>query len=570
MSWRFLSSGNKTKYFIAGLTVFLVAIVTVVFSLAQTTEKAAAPAADHRPPKPSKEDLEAGKTIYFTKCVWCHGEKGDGQGFSANRLFPRPRNFNPGTFKIRQTASGELPLEEDLLLTVRNGLPGSAMPPWDGILSETEQKEVERFVRTTFVIDRKFDDPDETFTMIDYGKQVSSSKESIAKGREVFMDKAKCVQCHGNDGRGDGNLTQKDEFGDPIFPADLHKCWNFRGNRRDPYNPRNVFREVSTGLNGTPMPSFADILTPEDRWNVANFIISLCPKRPIDPLTSKPLINFVLGSYFVNGDLPTDAKDPRWNEHEPNFVGMGTQIIHKPRHFDRTIDNVWVRSLYNKKEIAFLLEWDDRTKSLGSGPPPTNIQEVPGTVAVSRVVPNVYNDAIALEFPTRWKELVPPEKPRFIFGGDPEKLTRGEKSTDITKSVDLWKWEADGTVKAFTGQGWDDLTERSESGPRIKAEGATFSNGKWSLVLKRSLTTDDDKDVQFAIGQYIPIDYFAWDGSNGETGLKMGLATWSYMILEPPLPRTAFVYPLLAGGLVVGVEFWIYTKFRNNKSNRKK
>jgi hypothetical protein len=47
---------------------------------------------------------------------------------------------------------------------------------------------------------------------------------------------------------------------------------------------------------------------------------------------------------------------------------------------------------------------------------------------------------------------VVPEKPRFIFGGDPVKLTRGEKSTDIKKSVDLWKWEADGTVNAFTGQ----------------------------------------------------------------------------------------------------------------------
>ena len=445
------------------------------------------------------------------------------------------------------------------------------MPPWDGILSETEQKQVEGFVRTNLVIDRKFDDPDETFTKIDYGKQVASSKESIDKGREVFMTKGKCVQCHGNEGRGDGNLTQSDEFGDPIFPADLHKCWNLRGNRRDSYNPRNIFREVSTGLNGTPMPSFADILTPEDRWNVANFVISLCPKRPIDPLTNKPLINFVVGSKFVEGELPTDAKDPKWNTGDPNYIGMGSQIIHKPRHFTRTIDNIWVKSLYNKKEVAFLFEWDDRTKSLGSGPPPAEIQEVPGSEIIARVKPQVYNDAIAVEFPTRWKELTVPEKPRFIFGGDPNKLTRGEKSTDITKSVDLWKWEDDGTVKAYTGQGWNDLTLRPVSSQRIKAEGATFQDGKWSLILKRSLTTDDkENDVQFEIGRYIPIAYFAWDGSNGETDLKMGLSTWSYFILEPPMPRTAFVYPPIAAVLVVGIEFWIYTKFRNNKSNRKK
>jgi hypothetical protein len=57
---------------------------------------------------------------------------------------------------------------------------------------------------------------------------------------------------------------------------------------------------------------------------------------------------------------------------------------------------------------------------------------------------------------------------------------------------------------------------------------------------------------------------------NGETGIKMALSTWSYMILEPPLPRTAYVYPPIAAVLVIGVEFWIYTKFRNNRNGRKK
>ncbi len=566
-----MMSGPKTKFLIAGLTVFLVAVPTVVLTLAQTKEKTAAPVPANQPPKPSEEDLKAGEKIYFRKCVWCHGEKGDGAGFSSNRLFPRPRNFNPGTFKIRQTASGELPIEQDLLDTVKNGLPGSAMPPWDGILTETEQKQVERFVRTKLVIDRKFDDPDETFTVIDYGKQVSSSKESIEKGREVFMKKGKCVECHGVDARGDGNLTQKDEFGDPIRPANLHKCWNLRGNRRDPYNPRNIFREVSTGLNGTPMPSFVDVLTPEDRWNVANFVISLCPKQPIDPLTNKPAIKFVIGSRFVEGEIPADINDPKWKERDPNYIGMGSQIIHKPRHFTRQIDEIWVRSLYNKKEVAFLFEWDDRTKSLASGPPPAEVKEIPGTVTVAQLTPEVYNDAIAVEFPTHWQDLVVPEKPRFVFGGDSVKLTRGEKSTDIKKSVDLWKWEADGTVKVFTGQGPHDLTPRPASSERLKAEGATFANGKWSLILKRSLTTEDkENDVQFDVGKYIPIAFFAWDGSNGETDIKMGLSTWSYMILEPPLPRTAYVYPPIAAVLVVGIEFWIYTKFRNNKNSRKR
>ena len=91
-------------------------------------------------PEPPADVIEAGKRVYFTKCVWCHGVDGAGDGPGADRLWPRPRNFNQGTFKIRHTASGELPLynynerspdsgKNDLLDTVTHGLPGSAMPP---------------------------------------------------------------------------------------------------------------------------------------------------------------------------------------------------------------------------------------------------------------------------------------------------------------------------------------------------------------------------------------------------------------------------------------------------------
>ena len=56
--------------------------------------------------------LELGKKVYFKRCVWCHGIEGEGDGPSADRLFTRPRNFIQGTFKIRTTDSGELPMDE--------------------------------------------------------------------------------------------------------------------------------------------------------------------------------------------------------------------------------------------------------------------------------------------------------------------------------------------------------------------------------------------------------------------------------------------------------------------------
>ena len=108
------------------------------------------------------------------------GSMARAMGPAADRLWPRPRNFNQGTFKIRHTASGELPLfdskkpvpgQNDLFETVTHGLPGSAMPSWEGILTEEQRLQVLSFVTTQLVKDRKFTD-----------KQ-SESQTDVADGR---------------------------------------------------------------------------------------------------------------------------------------------------------------------------------------------------------------------------------------------------------------------------------------------------------------------------------------------------------------------------------------------------
>ncbi|MBI5197327.1 MAG: c-type cytochrome [Nitrospirae bacterium] len=505
--------------------------------------------------KPSEADLKAGEKVYFRKCVWCHGETGAGNGPGADRLWPRPRSFNEGTFKVRSTATGELPIEQDLIDTITNGLPGSAMPPWDRILSATEIKHVAAFVRTKLITDRDyFDAENEPFHLINFGKEVASSEESIKKGREIFTSgKAKCAECHGEEGRGDGNKTQKDEWGFPIMPADLHKCWNFRGSRRDPYSPRNIVREITTGLNGTPMPSFAEQLNNEDRWHIANFVNSLCPKLDIDPLTDKPKISFVLKSRYHKGEIPNNFDDQAWKEIAPIYVGLAGQIIHKPRNFVRQVDEVWVRSIYNEKEIGIMFEWDDRTKSTAT-PEALKVAEtldpakyeIPpsGTPVAYRGLSEwpVFNDAVAIQFPAKWKELVAPEKPRFVFG-------------DKKNAVDLWKWDAAGEFGELTGHGVLDVAPRSKNIQVLKAE---YKDGQWRLIIKRSLTTSDpENDVQFETGKYIPTAFFAWDGHNGDTGAKMSLSTWYYTILEPPVPMTVYVYPPIVMVLVVGLEVWV-------------
>ncbi len=533
------------------------------------------------PPMPAAEQIEAGKRVYFTKCVWCHGVDGAGDGPGADRLWPRPRNFNQGTFKIRHTASGELPLPQlDLFQTVTHGLPGSAMPSWEGILTEEQRRNVIAFVTTQLVKDRKFDDKDtETFTILELDsiKPIPPSKESLEKGAQLIVDK-KCIECHGDNGRGDGNaFNLKDDWGFPIQPANWHKCWNFRGTRQDPYNVKTIFRTFSTGVNGTPMPSFADSTTIEERWHIANFVQSLCERdakgNPLemDPLTDKPKINFVVRSGFIQEDIPADPEHKLWQDRDRRFVGLGGQITHKPRNFVNRIDDLWVRSLYNDKEIAFMIQWDDRTKSVATEPPPFEPNEVnleeyvkeqepktgePGSIAARQNTFAVYNDAVAIEFPVKWQEIPPPEKPRYFWG-------------DSKYPVDIMKWMADGSLKAYTGTGWDqDLEDRDDFTEKMSLLKGEWNKGLWTVIMKRPRKGDYDEDTYFEMGKYIPTVFFAWDGHNGDAGRKLAVSAFYYTILEPPIPKETYIYPtLIAFGIVI-VEGWVLVRRANRKKGK--
>ncbi len=555
------------------------------------------------PPEPAAENIEAGKRVYFTKCVWCHGVEGAGDGPGAVRLWPRPRNFNSGTFKIRHTVSGQLPLiDVDLFDTVTHGLPGSAMPSWEGILTDEQRRDVLAFVTTQLVQDRDWQDEEfEEFFVLDSDElsPKSATPESIKRGSELVVER-KCIECHGLEGRGDGNaFNLKDDWGFSIQPADWHKCWNFRGSRQDPYNVKNIFRTFSTGLNGTPMPSFADNTSVDERWDIANYVNSLCERDTeidvvqgqvtddtaqqlaqgvalgIDPLTDKPKSNFVIPSKYVEGDLPVETEDERWNLVPRRWIAMGGQITHKPRNFVNRIDDIWVQALYNDTHIEFLFRWNDRSRSIQEGdvdwdPTEVNLvdygveeQPAQGTtfaedpfhqesIAAKQNRYAVYNDSIAFQFPIKWQELPAPRKPRYFWG-------------DERFSADLTKWTADGTVAVYEGTGWDEDFTELDFAEEVEVVKADWANGRWTVILKRPLKGDYEEVAYLERGQYIPMVFFAWDGHNGDVGRKMAVSAFYYLVMEPPIPMTAYIYPILVVVGIIVMEGWVLGRRANKR-----
>ncbi len=89
-------------------------------------EQAAAPAG-----APAGADLAAGEQIFATNCATCHGAQGHGDGPAASALNPKPTNLANGPYKH----VGDF---ETWHSVVANGVPGTAMAPWAGTLSEEQ------------------------------------------------------------------------------------------------------------------------------------------------------------------------------------------------------------------------------------------------------------------------------------------------------------------------------------------------------------------------------------------------------------------------------------------------
>jgi cytochrome c oxidase cbb3-type subunit I/II len=247
------------------------------------------PASNIELPK-SEEFITYGKEVYQRRCVGCHGPKGDGDGPAATFFAVRPRNFTTATFKFRSTPSGALPTDGDLLRTVTDGVRGTPMPTWHN-LPEKDRLSVLQYVKYELAVDRSdpqhptsffADEPPEAPLFIPPPPQ--PTPELLAHGKQLW-EEVKCAQCHGDQGKGDGPSAGelKDDWGFPIRPADLTT-----GLFKSGPSPRDIFRTMSTGLNGTPMPSFVGVLPDDqDRWALAYYVLSLSSYK--DPLTGKPL-----------------------------------------------------------------------------------------------------------------------------------------------------------------------------------------------------------------------------------------------------------------------------------------
>lgn len=226
------------------------------------------------------ESMQRGQKIYLTQCAMCHGVLGDGKGFLAPGFDAMPRDFRQGIYKFRTTQTGELPAIEDIERSIRIGVVRSTMPAWKQFLTDEEIHDVARYL---IVFSPRFLEAwrsRQQPRLLTISPRPADLSLLVSRGAEFYRE-LECAQCHGERGRGDGPSagSLRNDWDWPIRPGDLTYRWSFRNG----YEPEDIYRTMVGGLNGAPMPSYADALPGEtDRWAMVAYILSLSPaQRPL-------------------------------------------------------------------------------------------------------------------------------------------------------------------------------------------------------------------------------------------------------------------------------------------------
>jgi putative heme-binding domain-containing protein len=220
-------------------------------------------------------DIEDGARVFRNTCATCHGPDGN--------TIP---GIDLGRGQFRQPYS-----DADLSRIIRNGIPGTAMPP--GNFSEEQAARVVAYLRSVAASHRS-----------------SVVAGDAQRGRAIFEGKGTCLNCHRVDGVGAGLGPELTSIGQMRRAVELEQSlldpqaevlpWHrfYRVVTRDGFTVTGRLLSLDTftvqllDLNErlrsfakadlreydfapTPMPSYRDTLTAQEVADVVSYLVSL-------------------------------------------------------------------------------------------------------------------------------------------------------------------------------------------------------------------------------------------------------------------------------------------------------
>lgn len=521
-----------------------------------------------------------GKQLFAQHCAACHGDLGDGKGVAARFLFPKPRDFRTGRFRLVSTKN-RVPSREDLEAVLIRGMPGSAMPPWAHLSKQQRQSLIDEVVRLwragqrdLYIKTLREDEElsDDEIAQADVQKEIQEfvdrrttpgeitevskigepTPEAIARGKEAYI-KQSCHSCHGKEGRGDGQQKMVDDNGLPTLPRDF-----IRGIFKGDPDPASLYRRIAYGMPGTPMPS-SEKLSPEQIVDIVYFVRSLSSEeaRQASVLKREQLVAQRVAQ------LPDSADAEVWANVKPMALRM-TPLWWR-NDFDPQKDTLDIQAIHDGKSIALRMSWRDETENQHA------------------MTSQSFEDAVAVEL-----YRAPSSGPQANLG-EPFIGMGNSKSP-----LDVWYWDADrqnagfveekeypntvvdrypfsenavataeyrrpGTETAkqpelslpakasgnpivppaggpaashLTVGGPGSVTFRPPLSQLVKAHGQ-WKDGRWTVVMTRSLEASGPQDgVSLEPGCHVSVAFARWDGAHRDRDGQKSITIWQDLELQ--------------------------------------
>lgn len=207
-----------------------------------------------------------------------------------------------------------------------------------------------------------------------------------------------------------------------------------------------------------------------------------------------------LAIQFTDLDIPLDPDAEFWTGLERTKIHLFPQAARVPYGTEER--EVWVRGAFNDREIAFLLEFEDATENWGAPENP---------------------DACAILF-------VPKNSPATA-----QMMGYGARAN-------VWQWLADRDVERYQkgNQSIQAVRELIASGPgtqtpmnqqNVEGKGY-YKDGKWSVVFKRRLGSQQEDEFAFLPGTDKKIAFARWEGAKMESFSRKSIAILRTLTLE--------------------------------------
>lgn len=497
--------------------------------------------------------LPDAQQVFVDNCATCHGVTGQGDGPASYLLFPKPRDFTAGLYRFKSTFNEAPPTKADLERTIRNGIARTAMPAFDGVLSDTQ---ISSLIDYVLSLNTK-GWPEEPPRPVTIQPRPPFTADLIRQGRNVFIAMG-CAACHGETGHGDGPSAAGlvDSGGYPLPPADF-TTGVFKAGRTS----EDLYRTILVGVPGTPMPSFeaamnagikVEGLDPSTDmvWAMVAYLESLIEPREQPGIPSGATIAPTTRTTAGMFENPFDAG---WSNTEPIIVSL--QPLWQRRLASRSLT---VRSAIKDDRIAFCLEWPDATvngpETLDSATDAVGIMfsltpAVPMLTMGQRdgerqTLVNIWQwkasrqmdadaarrEDIALGAAGEPVDLYPFKSGDAVAGPltehDPTYIAAWGAGNPQSDPSLLYR-----PVLCMNAAGFGTLTIASPDEQNVDGTGS-WRNGVWRVILIRELPAHHEGDVDFTADIRLPIAFAAWDGSAlDRNGTKL-ISGWHWLDLS--------------------------------------